>query len=355
MNTFVSGQLRKKFDLSRGSPLDSLVRTTLLLWMPSSRDHLDKYKNYCMELFVNYISNLYSSLVLDPRIDLVNCADRLSLIKTTSKSMASFIQCLLEDLLGYHDKRPFPLLCHYADLFLRQIGIFTKFYFAFPTVESFSEIDIFQFLGISTSNPETFFQKTENYFKNIMKLPKIPPMSDFLYPFPYHIVQLPNRFDELVMKTLRIACANCKKVPNETAICLFCGKLCCAQSYCCLSTTSEITVPLLGSTLSIGECNQHVLDGCCNSFGGFLFIQRAAILLLTIRGKGCFRPAPYIDSHGEADFGLRRGSPLFLDEALLKHYEYLWLTHSVPSAIESANQEDNSNNGNYNPRLWLSM
>jgi E3 ubiquitin-protein ligase UBR3 len=39
-----------------------------------------------------------------------------------------------------------------------------------------------------------------------------------------------QRFDELLLHYTSTACTRCKKVPEEPALCLVCGALCCAGS-----------------------------------------------------------------------------------------------------------------------------
>ena len=43
--------------------------------------------------------------------------------------------------------------------------------------------------------------------------------------------------------------------------------------------------------------------------------------------------APYVDEFGETDFGLQRGNPLKLDQALYKELNFLWQNNNIPDKI----------------------
>ena len=48
---------------------------------------------------------------------------------------------------------------------------------------------------------------------------------------------------------------------------------------------------------------------------------------------GTFVAAPYVDEFGETDFGLQRGNPLKLDQALYKELNFLWQNNNIPDKI----------------------
>ena len=77
----------------------------------------------------------------------------------------------------------------------------------------------------------------------------------------------------------------------------------------------------------------------------FFNIRRSAIAFLNAR-NGSFFPAPYLDEHGEADFGLKRRGRLFLER---KRYDRLfrdvWLGHGIPSAISRKLEGDVNTGG----------
>ncbi|KAJ3226348.1 hypothetical protein HK099_005056 [Clydaea vesicula] len=86
----------------------------------------------------------------------------------------------------------------------------------------------------------------------------------------YSLVNLPNRLDILFEESKKQICKRCLNIPQNPAVCLLCGLIVCHQSFCCQEGDD-------------GECNLH-----CNSYG-----------------NGCLLDAPYLDSHGEVDIGLR--------------------------------------------------
>ncbi|KAG0045707.1 hypothetical protein BGZ83_009072 [Gryganskiella cystojenkinii] len=68
---------------------------------------------------------------------------------------------------------------------------------------------------------------------------------------------------------------------------------------------------------------------CTGPVGIYLLIKKCVILLLHVR-NGCFHPAPFLDEHGEADLGLRRGRPQYLNPLRYDDLRRLWLTHGIP-------------------------
>lgn len=82
----------------------------------------------------------------------------------------------------------------------------------------------------------------------------------------------------------------------------------------------------------VGSCTYHAHE-CSGGVGVFLRIRNCQILLLSGRSKGCYMPAPYIDDHGETDFGLIRGAPLHLARLHYERLQQSWLSHTVPEQI----------------------
>jgi E3 ubiquitin-protein ligase UBR1 len=136
-------------------------------------------------------------------------------------------------------------------------------------------------------------------------------------PFAYNLVNIPVRYDLLFPYRDSNPCENCRLIPTDPALCLFCSKVVCAQSYCCMKN-------------DIGECNQHASE--CGKVGLFLLLQRGVILCV-YDGYGCILSSPYLDMHGEMDPGLKRGNPLFLIDGRYKEIRNLWLSQSLPSVI----------------------
>lgn len=78
-------------------------------------------------------------------------------------------------------------------------------------------------------------------------------------------------------------------------LCLICGKMLCSQSYCCQTEVSGD---------KIGACAAHA-HNCGAGVGVFLRVRECQILLMASRSKGSFYNAPYLDTYGETDQGLR--------------------------------------------------
>lgn len=149
------------------------------------------------------------------------------------------------------------------------------------------------------------------------------------------LTDLPSDYSELVDKVSDFTCPTIKNEDSRTpTMCLICGVMFCSQSYCCqrdLNDLASQSNPLIQQQL-VGSCTYHAYE-CSGGVGVFLRIRNSQILLLSGKNKGCYMPAPYIDDHGETDFGLMRGNPLHLDR---RHYEKLqnmWLNHSIPEQI----------------------
>lgn len=67
---------------------------------------------------------------------------------------------------------------------------------------------------------------------------------------PYTLVRLPHRLDQLIGRIKKVPCRRCGKSPADPAVCLLCGELLCAQSFCCMDNTLEEPMH--------GECNTHM-------------------------------------------------------------------------------------------------
>ncbi|WBW73165.1 N-end-recognizing protein, UBR ubiquitin-protein ligase E3 Ubr1 [Schizosaccharomyces osmophilus] len=133
------------------------------------------------------------------------------------------------------------------------------------------------------------------------------------------LVSLPFEHDKLFELLLGKKCSKCLSEPLEPAICLFCGQFLCFQSHCCAFN-------------GIGECNLHIQQ-CAGDVGIFFIAKRCAILYLN-PPLGSFAVAPFLDTYGEPDLGLRRGRSQYLSQ---KRYDEsvrnTWLNGFVPSFI----------------------
>ncbi|OLY85062.1 E3 ubiquitin-protein ligase ubr1 [Smittium mucronatum] len=117
-------------------------------------------------------------------------------------------------------------------------------------------------------------------------------------PLPFYLTKIPRRFEVLFENSYKAHCMQCNAVPQDPSICLLCGRFVCTQTFCCLVD-------------GVGECNNH-LKICGGNTGLFLPVKKCGLLLLN-NSIGCFMQAPYLDIHGEADLGLKRGRPLLLN------------------------------------------
>ncbi|KAG8733420.1 hypothetical protein FRC11_006379 [Ceratobasidium sp. 423] len=50
-------------------------------------------------------------------------------------------------------------------------------------------------------------------------------------------------------------------------------------------------------------------------------------------GNGSFGQAPYLDAHGEVDYGMRRGRRQFLNAQRFEELRRVWLTHGIPTFV----------------------
>ncbi|RIA96511.1 hypothetical protein C1645_707932 [Glomus cerebriforme] len=140
------------------------------------------------------------------------------------------------------------------------------------------------------------------------------------HPAIFELVGLPKRLDSLFEESLKKICNKCKTVPHDPALCLLCGTFVCSQSYCCSENDRGEN--------DRGECNLHT-KSCGGDIGIYLLVKKCVILLLHV-DNGCFMNAPYLDTHGEVDLGLKRGRPQFLNQKRYDEIRKLWLTHGVP-------------------------
>jgi len=140
------------------------------------------------------------------------------------------------------------------------------------------------------------------------------------HPVIFELIKLPLALDSLFSEGIIKPCRKCGKIPvQEPALCLLCGESVCYQAFCCQEN-------------DIGECNLHKAK-CGGDVGLYLILKKCAILCLSGK-QGSFMVAPYLDSHGEADLGLRRGRPQFLQQ---KRYDLtvrkMWLQHDIASFV----------------------
>ncbi|PLW10957.1 hypothetical protein PCANC_15655 [Puccinia coronata f. sp. avenae] len=144
------------------------------------------------------------------------------------------------------------------------------------------------------------------------------------HPVIYELLGLPVKFDKLLSRSATMKCPNCRAIPNDPGICLFCGTTVCVQAFCCTNRN-------LDEEPEHGECNVHMWN-CGGSVGAYLLIKKCSTLFLAAE-NGAFSMAPYLDEHGEHDVGMKRGRPQFLHAARWDEIRRLWLSHSIPTFV----------------------
>lgn len=211
------------------------------------------------------------------------------------------------------------------------------------------------------------------------------------------LIELPYDYSELVERVSNFSCPTIKREESATpTICLVCGVILCSQNYCCqkdlnnlasnystivrslekffvethgaqpsvrvydddtmltedmdmsqafsapndfisspgsssASSTSNQTTNQIHQDM-VGSCTYHSYE-CSAGVGLFLRIRSCQLLLLSAKTQGCYMVAPYVDDHGEPDFGLRRGNPLRLNKEEYEKIQDMWLNHSLPEKI----------------------
>ncbi|GAA6028962.1 hypothetical protein JCM8097_001527 [Rhodosporidiobolus ruineniae] len=150
-------------------------------------------------------------------------------------------------------------------------------------------------------------------------------VPDLEHPTIYELLGLPHQLDTLVQAGVERTCHSCGTVPSMPALCLFCGEMVCAQSFCCMVGEDEA---------SHGECNEHMWT-CGGSVGMYYLLKRNTILYLHA-DKGTFATPPYLDSHGEVDAENRRTRsqfPQYLHRGRYDEMRKLWLSGTIPTFV----------------------
>ncbi|KAA8909491.1 hypothetical protein FN846DRAFT_942436 [Sphaerosporella brunnea] len=161
------------------------------------------------------------------------------------------------------------------------------------------------------------------------------------HPAIFELVGLPRTFDILVDEAMKRRCPTTGSELTDPTVCLFCGEIFCSQALCCSAKVGSETE----GYREIGGCNRHV-QKCGQNVGLFINIRKCALLYLHDY-HGAWAEAPYLDTHGETDIGLRRSRQLFLNQ---RRYDMLirnvWLQHGIPSVI-SRKMEAELNTGGW--------
>ena len=131
--------------------------------------------------------------------------------------------------------------------FLRKSIIFTHVFenVIFPNSDFTNEIEcvrlcrllglpsLAEVLDMDASSNNLLFKMVQNW---TTRLQKDHPRFDTLkiqHPAIFELIGLPQRLDNLLELASKFYCPNCNLVPDESAICLLCGTIVCAQAMCC--------------------------------------------------------------------------------------------------------------------------
>lgn len=110
---------------------------------------------------------------------------------------------------------------------------------------------------------------------------------------------------------------------SETAICLLTGTV--------MRSGSDRRSMLPRMMRPPGACTMHARK-TASGVGIFFLVQKCTILLMH-NNKSAYSPSIYVDEHGEEDPQLRRGRPLYLNEARYRALELLWRQQGIPREV----------------------
>jgi hypothetical protein len=143
-------------------------------------------------------------------------------------------------------------------------------------------------------------------------------------------VPLPREFTELLYEACQQVCPGTGKPMEKPVLCLTCGVYFCSGTVCC---EQSIVVVAGQPTRKFNACSMHTLT-CGAGKGAFIAVKSCHLVLLN-HERGSRRPAPYADSHGEGDAGLKRGRPLFLNAAMLDNVKAMFRGNTIPGTVAS--------------------
>ncbi len=109
---------------------------------------------------------------------------------------------------------------------------------------------------------------------------------------------------------------------SETAICLLTGTV---------MRSGSTRRPYHRSQRPPGACTIHARKNG-SGIGIFFLVQKCTVLLMH-NNKSAYSASLYVDEHGEEDPGLRRGRPLFLNDARHRALEQLWRQQGIPREV----------------------
>lgn len=126
------------------------------------------------------------------------------------------------------------------------------------------------------------------------------------------LLRLPREYERIFTYYHERQCAQCHSVPQETSVCLLCGRVVCLKQACCKQG-------------NMCEAVAHALD--CGAGTG-LFLVVTSTYVIVIRGRrACLWGSLYLDDFEEEDRDLKRGKPLYLSRDRFQLLEQQWLAH----------------------------
>jgi hypothetical protein len=146
----------------------------------------------------------------------------------------------------------------------------------------------------------------------------------------FSLIRLPKSFVELYGIVSKVkgreessALDGSDDVGNaETAICLLTGTV---------MRSGSARRPYSRSQRPAGACTIHARKNG-SGIGIFFLVQKCTVLLMH-NNKSAYSASLYVDEHGEEDPGLRRGRPLFLNNARHRALEQLWRQQGIPREV----------------------
>jgi hypothetical protein len=144
----------------------------------------------------------------------------------------------------------------------------------------------------------------------------------------FSLIRLPKSFVELYNVVNKVKGRDNTSIMDESegsseiAICLLTGTV--MRSGSSRRGFSRQTRPP-------GACTLHARKHG-SGIGIFFLVQKCTVLLMH-NNKSAYSPSVYVDEHGEEDQGLRRGRPLFLNDARYRALEQLWRLQGIPREV----------------------
>jgi hypothetical protein len=136
-------------------------------------------------------------------------------------------------------------------------------------------------------------------------------------------IQLPSKIIDLVKSTIQRQCANCKKLPEEPAVCLVCNEILCVACDACKKGTE-------------GECSRHAKK--CGEGQGLCILPFSSGILAISESRCGLWDGPYLDARGENDHGMRRSVNLTLNQRRLDELHRMLVRGTIDIEIVRHNE-----------------